>query len=213
MPNLWMLCRGFHLITSYTKTKQTMNSPEKNKAKELVEKFNEPTEQWDDGWKPDISLAKECAIICVDELIASKPSFEFWDSSTGTERRPNEEYWQSVKEQNTTAQDLRIGNWVIYGGAPKIIEMGAEIYSNKYNPIPLTPELLQKCGFKKYNNAWVPIDYNEKDYNRWRFTIWDQFDGEDLKYNSAEFQISLTSLHQLQNLYYALTGQELQIKL
>lgn len=75
-------------------------------------------------------------------------------------------------------------------------------------PIPLTPEILEKCGFKKHNNAWVPLDYNEHDYNRWRFTIWNQHEDE-YSYNSAEFPVHLQYLHQLMNLYYSLTGTEL----
>lgn len=79
------------------------------------------------------------------------------------------------------------------------------------HPIPLTPEILVKCGFKKLNNAWVPIDYSATDYLKWSFTIWDNKDGT-YRYNSAEFIPELKSLHQLQNLYYALTGEELIYK-
>lgn len=79
------------------------------------------------------------------------------------------------------------------------------------HPIPLTPEILEKCGFKKLNNAWVPIDYSATDYLKWSFTIWDNKDGT-YRYNSAEFIPELKYLHQLQNLYYALTGEELIYK-
>jgi len=79
------------------------------------------------------------------------------------------------------------------------------------HPIPLTPEILEKCGFKKLNNAWVPIDYSATDYFKWSFTIWDNKDGT-YRYNSAEFIPELKYLHQLQNLYYALTGEELIYK-
>jgi len=79
------------------------------------------------------------------------------------------------------------------------------------HPIPLTPEILVKCGFKKLNNAWVPIDYSATDYLKWSFTIWDNKDGT-YRYNSAEFIPELKYLHQLQNLYYALTGEELIYK-
>lgn len=47
-----------------------MNNP-KEKAKELVDKFIEPTKQFHEvhGWIESISSAKECAIIAVDEIL------------------------------------------------------------------------------------------------------------------------------------------------
>jgi len=77
-----------------------------------------------------------------------------------------------------------------------------------YEPIPLTPEVLEKCGFHKQNNAWVPEGHESKGYTTWDFTIWDGGRGE-YYYNSAEFPTPLQFLHQLQNLYFALTGEEL----
>ena len=43
----------------------------KDKAKELVEKFIEHTQEWDeiDGYVNDIYRAKKCALIAVDEMI------------------------------------------------------------------------------------------------------------------------------------------------
>jgi len=43
----------------------------KDKAKELVEKFIEHTQEWDelDGYVNDIYKAKQCALIAVDEMI------------------------------------------------------------------------------------------------------------------------------------------------
>jgi uncharacterized UPF0160 family protein len=43
----------------------------KEKAKELVEKFIEHTQEWDelDGYVNDIYRAKQCALIAVDEMI------------------------------------------------------------------------------------------------------------------------------------------------
>ena len=131
------------------------------------------------------------------------------------------------------ANELRIGNWVTYN--QESVDKGTEIipikvpcinveaavslddgftnsyFFNEINPIPLTPEILVKCGFKKLNNAWVPIDYSATDYLKWSFTIWDNKDGT-YRYNSAEFIPELKYLHQLQNLYYALTGEELIYK-
>ena len=58
-----------------TTSPKERNSP-KEKAKELVEKFTEPTEEWVDdestgkfGWSPNLDNAKACALIAVDEII------------------------------------------------------------------------------------------------------------------------------------------------
>ena len=80
---------------------------------------------------------------------------------------------------------------------------------NYLNPIPLTEEWLLKFG----------IDFtSEKDYYYLAFTIKDllfetasSMDG--FTYNlSCGNQINIKHVHQLQNLYFALTGEELTIK-
>lgn len=116
-------------------------------------------------------------------------------------------------------KDLRIGNWVdiftdlnmagkksVRTGA---IRDGAELDKKEFEGIPLTPEILEKCGFIKsetnefyVNNAlWLeatplvtPIYCDGTGFKR--------YIGRHIKY-----------VHQLQNLYYALTGEELEITL
>ena len=74
-------------------------------------------------------------------------------------------------------------------------------------PIPLTPEILEKCGFEKFKGLWnyklVPIGY---ELNLVKIN--------GLNENEFENQIgeSIKHLHHLQNLYYALTGEELHFK-
>ena len=113
------------------------------------------------------------------------------------------------------ANELRIGNWVYENSKPKKVHSVSNINAKNYSkisPIPLTPEILEKCGFFKFNNAWVLKSFIETDYLKWHFSIWNQHDGI-YTYNSAEFCPELTSVHQLQNLYFALTGEELKINL
>ena len=45
--------------------------------------------------------------------------------------------------------ELRIGNWVKIGYVPHMVIDGKHIdlYCEDYQPIPLTPEILEKCGF------------------------------------------------------------------
>lgn len=82
---------------------------------------------------------------------------------------------------------------------------------NEVHPIPLTPSILEKSGFVKQNNAWnLPGESEDSDSP---FSLFDHnyCKGElDLKLNVAYLPIlSVKYLHQLQNLYFALTGQEL----
>ena len=89
-------------------------------------------------------------------------------------------------------------------------------------PIPLTEELLLGCGFKKEKDFSANPNLNNKflyvkdsciifcmehigySYFQWRYGAYEigEYNVIDLKY-----------VHQLQNLYYALTNEELVIKL
>lgn len=70
------------------------------------------------------------------------------------------------------------------------------------DPIPLTEEILLKCGFEKAKvntiiNAYISFSFY--------LTIYD----DKLFYEWKGGNIEVKHLHQLQNLYFALTGQEL----
>lgn len=123
------------------------------------------------------------------------------------------------------ARELRIGN-LIYGVSDRIetivkITDGGKITTYKANgiyendiddlsPIPLTPEILEKCGFKKiiadggavgYYEYYDNGKYETSVLSKWGITLMG-IDSIHIKY-----------LHQLQNLFYALCGKELEIKL
>ena len=91
---------------------------------------------------------------------------------------------------------------------------------SEYRPIPLTEEWLLKFGFVQSSNNlgntfhilkkdgvivmltiehWTNTDINSKYHNHWHCEY--LLNGHKLQY-----------LHQLQNLYFALTGEELTIK-
>lgn len=77
--------------------------------------------------------------------------------------------------------------------------------------IPLTSEWLGRCGFVADRNGWhIPdkqFSLTDKFYPCWLDRmLWPQ-DIADFK------QLSLEHVHQLQNLYFALTGEELNVKL
>lgn len=121
--------------------------------------------------------------------------------------------------------ELRIGNfyidicgeinkWAIYSYQfyAKHPLSGEDLYKD-LKPIPLTPEILLKAefvgeqfGFEncKYTNGFVSVFFNHQ-YKSTFFKYYEQ--GEKKVYRVLEY------LHQLQNLYHALTGEELNIEL
>jgi len=125
------------------------------------------------------------------------------------------------------AQELRIGNLLtvdgIIGKADWIqkesisvtylerqdnLVNGIITHEYKLDPISLTPEILEKCGFefgRKLIEQDIEIEiFIYKNIVSTRITLLDIFDGDrgtDVKPTQY--------LHQLQNLYYALAGQEL----
>ena len=113
------------------------------------------------------------------------------------------------------ANELRIGNYFFDSdGNEKKINysdlVSLEITCLHYNPIPLTPGKLERCSF---NFDEVQINILGHDYE---FV----FDKDGLKYGYhgedgfiRETRQPMLYLHQLQNLYFALTGEELEINL
>lgn len=112
------------------------------------------------------------------------------------------------------ASELRIGNYLNGRKGPVTVTEIREnnrvkIKENPSNftvgdcllPIPLTEEWLLKFGFKNgsyfiLNNVIIYKDYNDK----YRY-----------EYNYG--QLWVKHVHQLQNLYFALTGKELTLEL
>lgn len=80
------------------------------------------------------------------------------------------------------------------------------------NPIPLTPEILEQCGFRNDHGEgskwWMRPDLKHSfglgDYNE---------DFSELTFSKHPLNTKIKYLHQLQNLYFALVGKELEITL
>ena len=125
------------------------------------------------------------------------------------------------------ATELRIGNYVEWNntklivtcinidfciGYDKLKEESIHDQTSKpmFKPIPLTEDILLKCGLVK--DEWeytFPFNNGSTAYSI-------QYYGDKLGFSySGELtkETWITSLHQLQNLYFALTGEELTIKL
>lgn len=119
------------------------------------------------------------------------------------------------------ASELRVGNWIIAGdtnlhGQVEIInkpmnEVWLVVPETDYDswdfdfdqvlPIPLTPDILEQCGFKelsptkyRYNNL---IIRRSQALTRWYYL------------RAGGWSTTIESLHKLQNLYFALTGEEI----
>ena len=69
----------------------------KKKALELMQRFNEPTQQWDevDGFIPHKHNAKTCALIAVQEIINSNPH----SNPLTTEVYSTMLFWNDVKQE------------------------------------------------------------------------------------------------------------------
>ncbi|MBX3253922.1 MAG: hypothetical protein KF862_07240 [Chitinophagaceae bacterium] len=84
------------------------------------------------------------------------------------------------------------------------------------DPIPITPEMLKKCGFDQVNGCY----FDKTLWNKYNVLRYDNganvFILESRNYEQAE-RVYLPNIikyiHQLQNAYYILTGKELEINL
>ena len=122
------------------------------------------------------------------------------------------------------AAELRIGNWVM-GNAPYKVDINSiathAIYEKNgedyCKPIPLTEEWLLKFGFAKeestsykyYSNDNVRFCFEVMFTNNGFWVIIERMQSTDrTRMNMGHYNY----VHQLQNLYFALTGTELTIK-
>ena len=118
------------------------------------------------------------------------------------------------------ANELRINNWVSRTDGVQIQlsnigrkgtnigpdEFPVYIEWHMFEPIPLTPEILEKCGFEKVKS---PYEEAETD-DFFLAPLYFDMANTSIKINGVYQKINYPeSLHQLQNLYHALTGEEL----
>ena len=134
---------------------------------------------------------------------------------------------QNTKQMKST--QLRIGNWYSEYGIPK--QATPEIISNLYaieqngktaidfDFLPLTEEWLLKAGFEireslSYKEYFIGTNEITHD---WLFSLTWLKNPERIDAINAPFynngRHTVQYVHQLQNLYFALTGKELEFKL
>lgn len=88
----------------------------------------------------------------------------------------------------------------------KVVEVIEEVEYLQLSPIPLTTQLLESCGFRNFKREeWIlSFDHSHADF---------EFTNDGLKMREpAAFKKPIKYLHQLQNVFFALTGQELEIR-
>lgn len=111
--------------------------------------------------------------------------------------------------------ELRIGNWVLINGEPKqlnrklfkhVVLDGLGLESLK--PIPLTEELLLECGF-----VLLDKDYDSQVFNIYKLSNFTYNTSQNVFWFNNTYSFRQPKyLHQLQNLFFALTGEELTKK-
>lgn len=142
------------------------------------------------------------------------------------------------------ANELRIGNKInVYSDTVEVTDVaddgtiGTTAYfdgqmgccgctDNMAQPIPLTPEILEKCGFENKGD-WEPWAGEAKGVlyylpkprrleiikDHMKGTFHRLIAGGNSEDEYGWYDVEVKSLHQLQNLFFALTGAELTISL
>jgi hypothetical protein len=117
--------------------------------------------------------------------------------------------------ENLRAQELRIGNLVNYKIVDELDErkewfepceidaIDLQVIDSDYQPIPLTEEWLFKFGFDKNQspNKDIQVGLVNDDFaNNVMSVVWRGF-----------ILVKIQHVHQLQNLFYSLTNEELTL--
>lgn len=108
--------------------------------------------------------------------------------------------------------EIRTGLFLLY--REEIIQVSlsniSTILNNlrEYNPVPLDKDILKALGYTR--NADMQKFYNDRfDY----YFIFSGKIGMIQKYNVGSVGVPVRYVHELQNIYYFLTGEELTMKL
>ena len=145
-----------------------------------------------------------------------------------------------MNNEQIKPQDLRIDNWInhnLFGICNVLqisksgeIEISQKVYTSygfsehrvvlngELIPVPLTEDILLKCGFEKtmeyggitpfFSKDLFYIEHDEVDGYKPYVLVHDPEGMED-----SNIYTWIKSLHHLQNYYYFITGQELSINL
>lgn len=117
------------------------------------------------------------------------------------------------------ANELRIGNWVSNGEKNYTVDVNmlydmVTLEHYEMFPIPLTTDILEKCGFEKWSDGYdlqagrVSFRFTEEED---RFVLYVQPDIGLKGFIIPNNCYADTYLHSFQNFYYSLLNEELTI--
>lgn len=115
------------------------------------------------------------------------------------------------------SKDLRIGNYIQYANIKRpirvsIIDTTETNTKTKAQPIPITEEWLLNLGFTKHHSDFfndVLFLKNVTDNLEFDWGVYPKRFGSGIEIKNS---VKLKYVHQLQNLYFSLTGEELTLK-
>lgn len=123
-------------------------------------------------------------------------------------------------------RELRIGNWVMTDKPEQAVDVLCDSLSttthkcmtmDSLSPIDLTPDVLRKCGFEDKNALKELLlscptggVLTYQCYEGVHGVVYERDWEDDL---IEPHDLFITSLHRLQNFYYAVTGEELNFQL
>jgi len=122
------------------------------------------------------------------------------------------------------ANELRLGNWIcrpdgkqvqVTNVSSKGMNIGLDIYGIEVlfeyaMPIRLTKEILKNLGFTYWTQDDVCTDPNDAYWTKGSFAI---SNNSGMIHDIGSNKVKVKYLHQLQNAYYFLTGEELNYTL
>lgn len=116
-------------------------------------------------------------------------------------RRSKNDEWRFCTVANLSGNTIQVKEFSVF----EQIE-----HESFYEGIPLSPELMEACGFEKRDHEVLFLRINVLINSG----LW--YNGCDMyihQFGSAGIIVPCEYVHQLQNLFWCLTGHELEIKL
>lgn len=108
---------------------------------------------------------------------------------------------------NLNRQAPKVSNGYNYSYTMQVVEVAKEADLQEIEPIRLTPKVLEKCGFRNFvRDEWI-LTHGTTHTD---FELTD--DGLRLRH-STPTRVPIRYVHQLQNFFYAIAGQELEVDL